>query len=249
MSQFISDLLHATEPTFSLALRQLEKQSGKPNVDIKLQEEIVKKAHKKIKQLGLDPDDTTGKELYHALEHKIAEDNERVTKIIGGKDSGDIRAMVPHMIKAVEQADIPKTCWVLKRAKAKSFLKKMPPKKMMKHLGYRSVDSMLKREPFDELYSALRFSEGPEWLEAYNEIFKTIKPTDFETRKIKIIEMDHDKWVDLTEHFVEKKKHNITPYQGAGNNRSSTNEARTQARYNASFHAPVVPLCKRNQTL
>ena len=84
---------------------------------------------------------------------------------------------------------------------------KMPPKAMMSHLGYRSIDSMLKNEPFDEMYAALRFSEGAEWLNEYNKAFQTIKPSDFETRDIAIIVMNHDKWVDLAAHYVEKKRH------------------------------------------
>jgi hypothetical protein len=69
---------------------------------------------------------------------------------------------------------------------------------------------MLKHENIDEVYTALRFSEGGEWLNQYNELFKTIKPSDFETRDISLVIMDHDKYVDLATHFVEKKLHNIT---------------------------------------
>ena len=86
----------------------------------------------------------------------------------------------------------------------------MPPKQLMKHLGYRSVDSMLKHENIDEVYTALRFSEGPKWLNQYDEVFKTVTPSDFETREISIVVMDHDKYVDLATHFVEKKLHNVT---------------------------------------
>ena len=39
-----------------------------------------------------------------------------------------------------------------------------------------AIDSMLKNEPFDEMYAALRFSEGAEWLNEYNKAFQTIKP-------------------------------------------------------------------------
>ncbi len=56
-----------------------------------------------------------------------------------------------------------------------------------------------------------RSSLATEWLNAYNELFqKRVMPSDFETRQIEIIIMDHDKWADLTEDFVHKKKHNIT---------------------------------------
>lgn len=114
------------------------------------------------------------------------------------------------MIAAAKKANTPKTTWALKRSVAKKLLKEMPPKEMMKHLGYRSLDSMFKREPFDELYTALRFTEGPEWLEEFNNVFSQVKPSDFEERKISIIEMDHDKWVDQAAKFTKKKLHNVT---------------------------------------
>ena len=33
------------------------------------------------------------------------------------------------------------------------------------------IEEMFKGEDFDEIYTALRFSEGPEWLTEYNELF------------------------------------------------------------------------------
>ena len=67
MSRLLSDLLEATEPMFSLAIRQLEEVSGASGADIRLSAEIIGQVQLKTKQLGLDPNDTTGKELYYAL--------------------------------------------------------------------------------------------------------------------------------------------------------------------------------------
>lgn len=210
MSKILRDLLDAEEPIFSLSLRQLEAASGHKGVDAALIGEIARKMRESIAALGLDPNDTTGPELYAALMARMKTDNERVTRLIGGNDPDDVKHMVPLMVKAVEAMPINRQAWVLKRSVAKKLLKAMPPEKLMKHLGYRSVDSMLKHENIDEVYTALRFSEGGEWLNRYNELFKTIKPSDFETRDISIVVMDHDKYVDLATHFVEKKLHNIT---------------------------------------
>lgn len=208
----MSELLGAREPMFSLALRQLEEESGRPGIDIRLSAEILGKIRMKTEELGLDPDDTTPRELYHALENRVEEDNKRIKKELLGvrEDNDTIRELVPPMVKIAKNAKVPRRCWVLKRAAAKRFLKKMPPTNMMKSLGYRSIDSMLKHEPFDEMYTALRFSEGPEWLNKYNELFKTVKPTDFEERNISIVIMDHDKWADMAAPYAEKKKHNVT---------------------------------------
>lgn len=210
MAKVLRDLLDAEEPLFSLSLRQLEKASGETGVDVRLIGEIAEKVRRTTEALGLDPNDTTGPELYRGLLRRIEDDNRRVTKLIGGHDTDDVRHMVPLMVDAVNKMDINRSCWVLKHSVAKRLLKERPPKKLMAHLGYRSLDSMLKHEDIDEVYTALRFSEGGEWLNQYNELFKTVCPSDFETRDIRIVIMDHDKYVDLAEHFVEKKLHNIT---------------------------------------
>jgi hypothetical protein len=80
----------------------------------------------------------------------------------------------------------------------------------MQRLGYDTVDAMFEGEDFDELYTALRFSEGGDWLNEYNERLKTVTPDDYEERDIRILAMDHDKYVDLAEHFTQKKLHNVT---------------------------------------
>ncbi|MBL8159402.1 hypothetical protein JNJ66_03010 [Candidatus Saccharibacteria bacterium] len=210
MATFLRDLLQAEEPLFSLSLQQLERASGKQGIDAKLIGEIIKKTKSSQRELGLDPADTTGKEFYRALIARITADDERVARKIGGKNIYNVQEMVPLIVRASATVQADWNCWALKRSVAKELLRKMPPKKLMAHLGYRSVASMLKQEPIDELYTALRFSEGPEWLNEYNELFKTVRPSDFETRPISLVVMHHHKYVELAEHFVEKKLHNIT---------------------------------------
>lgn len=195
-----------------MAVQDLEKASGNPSADVRLTAEIVGKMHLKTEELGLDPDDTTGKELYYALMNRVKDDNDRITVELlkQPKGTNHIRTLVPPIVKVVKASKVPMKCWALKRSVAKRLLKTMPPKKMMAHLGYRSIDSMLKHEPFNEMYVGLRFSEGAEWLSKYNELLKTIKPKDFEERKIEIVQMDHDKWVGLSDGFTQKKLHNVT---------------------------------------
>lgn len=212
MAQFLRDVLEAEEPLFSLSLRQLEKASGHTGTDARLIGEILEKTHTSMKVLGLDPADTTGREFYGALVNRVAEDNKRISRLIGAEHGryDEVRHMVDRIVRAARAVKTPMSCWALKRSVAKELLKQMPPKKLMEHLGYRSIDSMLKHENLDEIYTALRFSEGGEWLNRYNELFKQVRPSDFETRDITMIIMDHDKYVGLAAHFVEKKRHNIT---------------------------------------
>lgn len=209
-SRFLRNLLDAEEPIFSLSLQQLEAASGGHGTDARLIGEITATTHARMRSLGLDPQNTTGAELYQALLGKMTDDNARVAKQIGGTDINNVRHMVPLMVSAAKGVKTNWDCWVLKRSVAKRLLKTMPPRKLMAHLGYKSIDSMLKSENLDEVYTALRFSEGGEWLDKYNELFKSVTPSNFETRPINLIVMDHDKYVDLATKFVEKKLHNIT---------------------------------------
>lgn len=67
MAKFLQDLLQAEEPLFSTALRSLEKASGHSGVDVRLISDITLRAHHVMREMGLDPADTTPIELYNAL--------------------------------------------------------------------------------------------------------------------------------------------------------------------------------------
>lgn len=210
MGKILRDLLNAEEPLFSESIRQLERASGQDAADVRLISDILKSAHDRMRQLRLDPADSTGREIYQALISKVARDNVRLAKIIGATRPEDVAHMVPLMVKAANAVPFSRKVFVLKHASAKKMLKKMPPKNLMKTLGYESLEDMFANEDFDELYTALRFSEGAEWLVAYNELFKTVTVSDYEERDLRIVIMDHDKYVGLAESFVKKKLHNVT---------------------------------------
>lgn len=210
MAKILRDLLEATEPTFTLSIRQLEKLSGESGVDTRLIGDIAMKMRSSIVELGLDPTDSTGQEIYAALMSRIADDNQRIAKMIGGKDPDNVAEMIPLIVKAVEKMKINRQVWVLKHEVARRLLTEMPPERLIKQLGYDSAEDMLDNEDIDEVYTAIRFSEGDDWLNQYNELFKAVTAIDFEHRDIRIIIMDHKKYVSLAAKFVQKKLHNIT---------------------------------------
>jgi hypothetical protein len=211
MTKILHDLLNAEEPLFSKSLRELEHLTAKSSVDVKLCAEILEKTASVVRSLGLDPKDTSDKELFHALNDRVRLHNENLARSIGSSDDAPVSDIVPKLVSLANTIKIPRNCWVLKKSVAKDMLRQMPPKRMMAHLGYRSLESMFKNENFLEIYTALRFSEGGEWLNEYNKQFaKNITPSDFESRQIELVVMDHDKWADVTTGFVNKKKHNIT---------------------------------------
>lgn len=212
----LRDLLDAEEPLFTKSLTQLENVTHKQGIDARLIGEIHQKAVKAIRALGLDENDTTGPELYHALLAKIEKHDEHLAKQIGGPNNYDVQALLPLIKQAAERVKITRTCWVLKKSVAKEMLRKTPPPNIMKLLKCRSIDSMLKRENLFEIYGALRFAESPEWLKKFNEHYKKLKPSDFETRDIQIVVMPHERWGDIAAEFVHKKRHNITHLKELG---------------------------------
>jgi hypothetical protein len=216
MTRVLSELLNAEEPLFGMAIKRLEQASGNTSVDVRLTAEIIGKVHMKMRALGLDPTDTTGRELYRALFNLLEKHDGFLAERIGGEDATNVQKMLPRIKEVAEALDIPKKAWVLKHSVAKRLLKAMPPKKIMKQLGYRSIDSMIKRESTGELFGAMRFMETSEWNNKFIASYKGLKPTDFEVRDIEIIHLDEKKWGTTADHFVKNKRHNITHLKELG---------------------------------
>lgn len=216
MSRLLSELLMAEEPLFGMAIQRLEQASGNAGVDVRLTAEIVGKVHIKLRSLGLDPRDTTGRELYHALYALVRQHDQFLADRIGVRDSGDVAQVLQRVKETAEALDVPRKAWVLKPSSAKRLLKATPPKHVMKQLGYRSVDSMLKRESIGELFGALRFLESEQWLTKFVAKYKTLRPSDFESRAIEIVYYDPEKWGSVISDFSKRKRHNITHLKEMG---------------------------------
>lgn len=216
MNSFLSELLKAEEPLFSISLKQLEQYSGHKGVDVMLQAEIIQTAYDRIKKLGLDPQDSTGEEIYAALIQKIDEHEKLVIERVGGTPEMTPNQLMPLLKAKADEVDVPKDCWVLRKSVAKRFLMETPPQNIMKIMGYRSVESMLKNENVLEIYGALRFAEDDDWLREFNKHYDDLTPSDFETRQIEILNMPHERWADMAEPFITKKRHNITHVKEMG---------------------------------
>ncbi len=201
---------------FSMAISQLERVSGNPSADVRLTAEIVGKVHIKLRSLGLDPKDTTGRELYSALISLLKKHDTFLANRIGIDDPEDVGQVLDRIYDVIPALGVPMKAWVLKPAAAKRLLRQTPPKRVMKQLGYRSVDSMLKRESVHELFAALRFLESKEWLDRFITKYKTLKPSDFETRNIELIRMDVDKWGKSAMNYVQSTRQNITYLKEVG---------------------------------
>jgi hypothetical protein len=185
MSKVLSKLLEQPQEIITKAINKLEEKNGWPSHDVRSTAENLQKVRLKIGQLGLDPDDTTGEELYHALMVKFENDSRRFDEHFG-LHGQTYDQKIKKAIKLVSNnAELPDR-WVLKNTIAKDLLRQHPPKKVMKQLHYRSVDSLVKREDLAEIYLAVECIESTPWNKAHFRLASNLPTTAFERRPLKL---------------------------------------------------------------
>lgn len=209
MSRVLAELLETSEPELSGVLHRLEELSGRPGVDVRLIAELAATSYQKTRELGLDPRDTTGKELYHALQALVAQHDIFLAQQIGARDASNVSEVLPKIVKSIASIPMSKRCWAIKHSVAKRMLKASPPKKVMKQLGYRSVDSLLKREQIGEIMCAIRFAESAAWQAKLIKQYRHLKPADFEARDIELRLLDETRWGSLAEDYIYERHHNL----------------------------------------
>lgn len=170
----------------------------------------------KVIELGLDPDDTTGPELYGALQGRLRQDERGVRGALGLDEDAEPADVLSAVEKFLNSHKATGTCFALKATAAKRLLKKKIPKATMKRLGYRSVDSMLKHEPVAAIYAGAVVSESASWHKVFREQYAKLQPSDFEQRKIAVIHPKSKRWVALSDGFVNTSRHNIMSFKELG---------------------------------
>lgn len=189
MSRLISDILRAPEPHFSHTIRQWEQLSNQPGHDARLISDISQRRQDALRALKLDPTDTVPKELFYALRHHAGGSNRELEKFIGIKSADTPKQAIEKIIKFVQKLDVPNEVWVVRHTVIKDLLKKQPPKKLLKALGLRSIDSVLKRTSAYELLAMAACVETPDWREKFRLKFKKLKPSDFRPNETNIYQL------------------------------------------------------------
>jgi hypothetical protein len=194
MSRKISMLLDQPEPMVNKLLSELEDKNGYPSHDARHIAENSQKVRLKIVALGLDPEDTTGEELYHALINKYKQDCRKFDRYFLNGRHGfyPTTSIAEAIIK--EHIGLPEV-WTLKNKAARNVLKFNSPKRVMKLLNYRSVDSLLKREDVQEIYLASHVLETASWHKAVNRAVAKLNQFDFELRPLKLVNLNYRRWV------------------------------------------------------
>ena len=185
MSKALSNLLEHPEKTLTKLVSQLEDKNGYPSHDVRATADNIQKLHKKVSELGLDPNDTTGPELYHALLLKFENDARRFDEHFGLHLAGYDEKIQKAVELVSKNTQLPER-WVLKSTAAKKLLKQHPPKKVMKQLRYKSVESLIKRESTAEIYLAAEVLESATWNTAHFKLASQLDTTSFERRPLRL---------------------------------------------------------------
>ena len=208
MTRVLSELLGAREPAFQQAIRRLEAVSGHTNADIRLTTEVERATRAKLKALGLDPMDTTGEELYGALQERIRADDAHLLVTLQARH-GKAGSVQQQIASALNELPVYKGCFALKTTIGRKLLKKQPPKQTMKALGYRSFDSMMRREQLLAVYAAAWLLESATWRKAMIEAYKKLSASDFELRPLAVLAPSSKHWQSLAKTVVSQRKHTV----------------------------------------
>jgi hypothetical protein len=197
MSKAIAKLLNAPEHLVVDMVRKLEDMNGSPSEDVRLISENQQKIRVKLSQLGLDPDDTTGEELYQALKAQFANDCSQLDKAWGIDEQTSLAKRVIKATQLVAGLGPPPEIWALKHSAAKKLLRQTPPKKLMKKLGYRSLESLLKHEDIGRIYLAAVWLEPHSWQSTAGRKIAKLDTAGFEMRGPQITALPKAYWQNV----------------------------------------------------
>ena len=195
MSKLIADLLGMDRRSFEEIVQRLDHMTIRSSIDVRLSAEIITQSREKIRGLGLDPADTTHKELYFALLARAERDGELLRKKLGITDSTkpvDAAAKIANSTQKLLSKEIVIS---MQPTVVKKILKAVPPKRTMKALKFRSIDSVLKRENPLVLYALAKKLEEKTWHSQVHARLKRLQPRDVKENHIQVLSLPAD-WLE-----------------------------------------------------
>lgn len=207
MTKYLSRVLGIADYDFTERVRLLEHASLQTGIDIRITTSIRSGVNKKIRELELDPSDTTGDELFYALRLAAQQGDLALQKKLRLTHSSSSVKILQAVTDGLTPMVHKQTVWAIKRSALKKILSAVPPLKVMKTLHYRSATSMLKREKANELYALTGLLEGVQYQEKIKHALKKLAPSDFEEQPLEIIYFAEKRWTVIKKYI----KRHIVP--------------------------------------
>lgn len=187
MSKAIARLLSQPEAAVAGALKKIEDANGNPSADVRLLASQIPTLRAKITDLGLDPDDTTGEELYQALRARFSADAQHIDQALGlSEQTPLINRLNAAVQMVVVNGRLPQR-WLVKQPVAKKLMHELPPKKLMKLLNYRSVQSLTKHQDVGATFLAAKLTEGKVWQQKMAKAVERLDSSAFELRPLSTV--------------------------------------------------------------
>ncbi len=190
MSKVIADILNVDRIKFRDLLDALEAKSGRNSYDNAIYSQMRSSALLATKELGLDVSDTAVGELYFVLQERAKQDNALLERYLGISPDDTPEKTIKKIVAWLNKNSHQAKNWTVKSSLFKVLLKKQPPKVVMKSLGLRSVDSMLKRNDPSMLVALASLLEKPEWNQKFNLNYKKLGAVDFDYKKTNLVVVD-----------------------------------------------------------
>jgi hypothetical protein len=188
--------LDIPQHNYEILISKLEELSGYNGEDNRMLSELKARTDYKIMQLKLDPKDTKSNELYAALKSKFDDSNIDFCRLFSNHSTLESDTYNHQLVHITALAKAGNLAWKLKSSAAKDLLRKNAPKRVMKTLSYRSLESMLKREDIAEITLASLILETAQWRRAYFRDYSALTINDFEVAPIELVVMSKNKYSD-----------------------------------------------------
>lgn len=210
----IAKILRTDKDNIRIFEEKLGILTGKKNIIDKIVEENEAQIRNRLDFLGLGRQ-ITAKKIYDALISKIEADDSQLFKVLDSPAATSSQDWQRVLETAKLIAGKPKG-FFLKKEKAIELLKNQPPMKVLAALGYKDIDEVARKENVFEIFSALRFVEGGDWLnKVFFKQYENLKPDDFEEREIEVLALP-EKWAKIAQEFIGHKRHNISHLKELG---------------------------------
>jgi hypothetical protein len=195
MSRLIANLLDADQRNFAKTIERLEHMCIQPGVDTRLTAEIITISREKARRLNFDPKDTTKEELYYGLLAKAKEDDSTLrSKLEISDNTTSVKAAKKIAIKTNGLLKKDKVI-CMKPATVKKILKTVPPKRTLKILKFRSIDSVLKREDPLVLYALACRLEDKSWKSQTHARMKRLHSSDATETNVQVLSLPKN-WIE-----------------------------------------------------
>jgi hypothetical protein len=216
MSNILHNLLGINSHHLTSDIHELESMTGHNGRDITLATDIIARQHLALRSLGLDPHDTTPAEIYYGLRALGLLHNRFLHDRFGVGHKASNDDIIDAVFHIVSRMRASRRVWVLKQSVVRKLLRKHPPKRTLKLLGYRSCDSMVKREPVVHILATAYHTESSAWRRRYTAEYENLQPIDFEERDIQLCMPCGRHWSQVGAHMSSQLQTNIIDVRELG---------------------------------